>query len=93
MGVLHVKLSEVSLQQAGRRLLGLQGRGLPTNAQDPKTDTFITLCCCFAFFLHYVSSSVYTGAHLRAIERTLVLFLTRCRTAEFELEAGTEESV
>lgn len=45
------------------------------------------------FFLHYVSSSVYTGAHLRAIERTLVLFLTRCRTAEFELEAGTEESV
>lgn len=52
MGVLHVKLSEVSLQQAGRRLLGLQGRGLPTNAQDPKTDTLITLCCCFAFFFY-----------------------------------------
>lgn len=39
VGVLHVKLGQVSLQQTGRRLLGLQGRGLPPDTQDPKTHT------------------------------------------------------
>lgn len=39
MGVLHIKLSEVSLQQTGRRLFGLQGGGLPPDAQDPKKRT------------------------------------------------------
>ena len=33
------------------------------------------------------------GTHLRAIDRTLVLFLTLCLEAEFELEAGVEDNV
>lgn len=35
MRVLHVKLGEVSLQQRGRGLLGLQGGVLPLEMQDP----------------------------------------------------------
>lgn len=60
-----------------------------------KTRFIIGHSFCFVFvFTHEVFFPfVYTGTHLRAIERTLVLFLTRCRMAEFELEAGAEDSV
>lgn len=40
VGVLHVRLRQVSLQQTGGRLLGLQGRRLPPDTQDPKTYGF-----------------------------------------------------
>lgn len=34
-----------------------------------------------------------TSTYLRAIDKTLVLFLTRWRGAEFELEAGAADNV
>lgn len=97
VGALHIKLSEVRLQQGRGRLLWLEGGRIFPNPQDsvankllPSTNQLHQQTSCG------LQTLLLFIRHLRAMLRTLVLLRMRCGCFEEEgeeEEAGMEESV
>lgn len=105
VGVLHIKLCEICLQQRGRRLLGLQGRGLLLYPQYPVIywahQNFVLVQrfalstwrqTVIAFKAPVLPNTIQSiKEYLRAILKTLGLFRGRC--LETEVDKGVEDRV